>query len=246
MNQTLVQTIWGNADCLLTIFIGSSAEFALHPTVDWLFYTNKLPSDPLGRFASTVAYSHKLVFAPDQATQTQLAEQIQHIHARLEQQRGVAMPSVAYRDVLLMTTDYALRSYPLVFGRELSSTEKDSFIAETVKPWLTVLPVALPADYAAFCAMREETFGRLAHTAWSDRLLQSFRRATGPVGYALLQASFRWVVDARIIQMLGLQGGRFDWVFRGWIMFLRRTGLNRPLLRLALPRELFATLHQYA
>jgi hypothetical protein len=34
---------------VLLVFAGSAAEFALNRAVDWLFFTGKVPSDPIGR-----------------------------------------------------------------------------------------------------------------------------------------------------------------------------------------------------
>ncbi|HEY6902414.1 MAG TPA: DUF2809 domain-containing protein, partial [Puia sp.] len=58
---SIVRTIWGRADTILFIFAGASAEFALNKAVDWLYYTGRLPADPLGRLFSTVAYARRIV-----------------------------------------------------------------------------------------------------------------------------------------------------------------------------------------
>ena len=60
--NSIVRKIWGNSDTVLLIFAGASAEFALNKSVDWLYFTGKLPSDPLGRLFSTVTYAQKIVF----------------------------------------------------------------------------------------------------------------------------------------------------------------------------------------
>ncbi|MEJ7663471.1 MAG: hypothetical protein WKG07_29945 [Hymenobacter sp.] len=39
---------------VLFIFAGAAAEFALNKAVDWLYFTGRLPADPLGRLFSTV------------------------------------------------------------------------------------------------------------------------------------------------------------------------------------------------
>ena len=57
--SSIVRTIWGKSDTILFIFAGSAAEFALNKAVDWLYYTGKLPADPLGRLFSTVAYARQ-------------------------------------------------------------------------------------------------------------------------------------------------------------------------------------------
>ena len=46
--HSIVRTIWGRADTVLFIFAGAAAEFALNKAVDWLYFTGKVPQDPLG------------------------------------------------------------------------------------------------------------------------------------------------------------------------------------------------------
>ena len=50
---SVVRRIWGNGDMVLLVFAGSAAEFALNRAVDWLFFTGKLPGDPIGRLFAT-------------------------------------------------------------------------------------------------------------------------------------------------------------------------------------------------
>ena len=52
--NSVVRKIWGKSDTVLFIFAGAAAEFALNKAVDWLYFTGKLPADPLGRLFSTV------------------------------------------------------------------------------------------------------------------------------------------------------------------------------------------------
>ena len=61
--DSIVRRIWGNGDTILLIFAGASAEFALNKAVDWLYFTGRLPSDPLNRLFSTVAYARLIVFS---------------------------------------------------------------------------------------------------------------------------------------------------------------------------------------
>jgi len=60
--NSIVRKIWGKSDTILFIFAGASAEFALNKAVDWLYFTGKLPQDPLGRLFSTVSYARSIVF----------------------------------------------------------------------------------------------------------------------------------------------------------------------------------------
>lgn len=59
--------IWGNSDMILLVFTGAAAEFALNSAVDWLFFTNRLPADPIGRLLSAAAFAPKIFFAPESA-----------------------------------------------------------------------------------------------------------------------------------------------------------------------------------
>lgn len=98
-NDSIVRKIWGKSDTVLFIFAGASAEFALNKAVDWLYFTGKLPSDPLGRLFSTVSYARKIVFAPmDDAHRA--IDTLRHIHSAVESSRGASIPDWAYRDVL--------------------------------------------------------------------------------------------------------------------------------------------------
>lgn len=61
--NSVVRQIWGKGDTILLIFAGAAAEFALNKAVDWLYFTGRLPTDPLGRLFSTVFYAQKIVFS---------------------------------------------------------------------------------------------------------------------------------------------------------------------------------------
>ena len=50
---------------VLLVFAGSAAEFALNREVHWLFFTGKLPGDPIGRLFATAGYAQQIVFADE-------------------------------------------------------------------------------------------------------------------------------------------------------------------------------------
>ena len=120
--NSIVRKIWGNADTILLIFAGASAEFALNKAVDWLYYTGKLPEDPLGRLFDTVAYARKIVFSEKQSALTAI-DQMNAIHASVESSRGKTIPDWAYRDVLFMLIDYSIRAFEIL-ERPLGIEEK--------------------------------------------------------------------------------------------------------------------------
>src|SRR5262245_32390606 len=99
--DSIVRTIWGRGDTVLLIFAGASGEFALNKSVDWLYFTGKLPADPLGRLFSTVAYAQQIVFAEEDRANMAI-DVITAIHKGVESNRGASIPASAYLDVLFM------------------------------------------------------------------------------------------------------------------------------------------------
>src|SRR3954454_5193497 len=78
--QSIVRQIWGKSDTILFIFAGAAAEFALNKAVDWLYFTGRLPADPLGRLFSTVSYAKAIVFA-ERAAAYKAIDKITSIHS---------------------------------------------------------------------------------------------------------------------------------------------------------------------
>src|SRR5258705_10499505 len=104
--NSIVRKIWGKSDTVLFIFAGAAAEFALNKGFDWLYFTGKLPADPIGRLFSTVSYARRIVFSSmDNANKA--IDIIRQIHTAVEQNRAAAIPDWAYRDVLFMLIHYS-------------------------------------------------------------------------------------------------------------------------------------------
>ena len=89
--DSIVRKVWGSSDTILFIFAGSAAEFALNKAVDWLYFTGKLPADPLGRLFSTVAYAKMIVFSPTDAANASI-DKITAIHGGIEATRNAKIP----------------------------------------------------------------------------------------------------------------------------------------------------------
>src|SRR5678815_784740 len=119
---SIVRRIWGDGDMVLLVFAGSAAEFALNRAVDWLFFTGKLPSDPIGRLFATASYAQQIVFA-DERTASAALDRIRAVHEAVERQRGQPIPDWAHRDVLYMLIDYSERAHALL-ARPLSAPEQ--------------------------------------------------------------------------------------------------------------------------
>jgi len=121
--NSIVRKIWGKGDTVLFIFAGASAEFALYKAVDWLYFTGKLPADPLGRLFSSVRYARKIVFSSTGDANTAI-DTLRDIHAAVENNRGFSIPDWAYRDVLFMLIHYSIAAYELLESK-LSDKEKE-------------------------------------------------------------------------------------------------------------------------
>src|SRR6478735_9172887 len=125
--DSIVRKIWGSSDTVLFIFAGSAAEFALNKAVDWLYFTGRLPADPIGRLFSTVAYAKMIIFA-ERENAYKAIDKITSIHAAVEQSRNAKIPDWAYRDVLYMLIHYSIAAYELL-EKKLTAPEKEKVFA---------------------------------------------------------------------------------------------------------------------
>src|SRR5258706_14966331 len=108
----ITRTIWNDVGNVLLIYAGAAAEFALNPESHWLFYTGRLPSDPLRRFEKTLQYQRKLIFTPQEAVPA-LARHLKNIHTDLEEKRSLEQGEIkisdqAYLQVFSMLIEYGI------------------------------------------------------------------------------------------------------------------------------------------
>lgn len=235
MLSNILRQIWSNPNCLTLMCAESSAEFAVHPNADWLFYTGVLPADPVGRFVSTVGYVQRLILAANAETYSEISRQIRRIHTDLEAQRGQPIPDVAYQDVLFMNLEYSVRSFPLIFGRELEIAEKDTIVRD-FREWGSYMEMTdLPADYEDYLALRQQRFEAFQYSEWTDKLLVSYRRALGPVGFYFLVSVYGGLVNPQILQTLRVRPNVSSWLFRRLCHPACQTGLSKVLSALIRP-----------
>src|SRR5688500_15474300 len=152
--DAVVRQIWGKSDTILFIFAGAAAEFALNKAVDWLYFTGRLPADPMGRLFSTVGYARGIVFA-DRETALKSIDKITAIHAGVEAARGAKIPDWAYRDVLFMLIHYSIASYEL-FEKKLTDAEKEEVFNVFYRVGDRMGIPGLPANYDEWLKMRKE------------------------------------------------------------------------------------------
>jgi uncharacterized protein (DUF2236 family) len=201
---SVVRKVWGDPELVLLIFAGSAAEFALNRAVDWLFFTGKIPNDPIGRLFSTVRYAQEIVFA-DEETARRTLGRINAIHGAVEQQRGRGIPGWAFRDVLYMLVDYSERAHQMLYG-PLTAAEREEVYAVFRRVGEGLNIVGLPEDYGRWLGdrrahlERDLTFSR--HTAL---LYGQYRRHLGAWRYQTLLGVQALLVPDLVRRMLRLR-----------------------------------------
>jgi hypothetical protein len=206
---SIVRRIWGDADTILFVFAGSAAEFALNRAVDWLFYTGRLPADPLGRLFTTARFAQGIAFA-DEDTARRNLDRIRAAHGAVERGRGQTIPAWAHRDVLYMLIDYSERAYGLL-RRPLTTPEKADVydVFRRIGEGLAI--PELPEGYDAWREDRRLHMERdLDRSPLTDALYERYRLHLGRWRYGVLLRVQGVLVPDHVRGLLGL--GRCGWV----------------------------------
>jgi hypothetical protein len=208
--SSIVRQIWGKADTILFIFAGASAEFALNKSVDWLYFTGRLPSDPLGRLFSTVAYSRRILFSNYDGA-LRAIDQIMAIHKNVEVGRGMHIPNDAYLDVLYLLIDYSIRSYELL-ERKLSDAQKAEVFEVFYRVGKRMGLVDLPTSYQDWLLKREEQLtSNLICSDFTLDLYGQYRKHLGFARYWILKQAQLLLVPQQTAKLLHL--GRIHWLW---------------------------------
>lgn len=233
-SDSIVRKIWGNADTILFIFAGASAEFALNKAVDWLYFTGKLPADPLGRLFSTVAYARMIVFT-EYNNALKAIDQITAIHKNVENARGQQIPDWAYRDVLFMLIDYSIRSYE-VLERKLSETEKGEVFDVFCRVGIRMGIEGLPTSYGTWKVMREQHLADdMRRSLYSVDLFKQYRKHLGFVRYHLLKQVQAMIAPDRVRELLRLSKPLLLPPVLGLYKLSRKLGMDAVLKEAILP-----------
>ncbi len=204
--RSIVRQIWGNGDTILLIFAGASAEFALNKAVDWLYFTGRLPADPLKRLFSTVSYARQIVFS-EQEDAVRAIDKISAIHQGVETARGKSIPDWAYRDVLYMLIDYSIRSYELL-ERQLSPIEKEEVYNVFYRMGCLMAIKGLPANFTAWQHMRAMALQEnLTNGPFTVDLYKQYRKHLGWFRFMVLKQSQILLVPPTVNVLLSLGNG---------------------------------------
>lgn len=201
--DSIVREIWGKGDTILFIFAGASAEFALNKAVDWLYFTGKLPADPLGRLFSTVNYARQIVFSKEEDAFSAI-DKITAIHTAVEQKRGATIPAWAYRDVLFMLIHYSISSYE-VLERKLTDVEKEEVFNVFYRVGDRMGLVDLPNNYEQWLKTHESHLNEdLVYSKFTKDLFKQYKKHLGLLRYKLLLEAQILVVPDRVNELLQL------------------------------------------
>ena len=206
--QSIVRQIWGKSDTILFIFAGAAAEFALNKAVDWLYFTGRLPADPLGRLFSTVRYARDIVFSENEAANKTI-DNITAIHKSVEKKRSSVIPDWAYRDVLFILIHYSIASFE-VLERKLTGKEKEEVFAVFFRVGKRMGLIGLPDTYRDWLPVRVQHLEQdLKNSHFTVDLLKQYKKHLGVMRYKILIQAQRMVVPQKVKELLQLRGKAF-------------------------------------
>ncbi|HYO76745.1 MAG TPA: oxygenase MpaB family protein [Thermoanaerobaculia bacterium] len=232
--HSIVRTIWGNGDMVLVVFAGSAAEFALNRAVDWLFFTGKLPRDPIGRLFSTAGYAQQIVFA-DTATASAAFARMRAVHQAVERQRGQQIPDWAHRDVLYMLIDYSERAHELL-ARPLNAAERRELYDVFYRVGIGLGIPDLPPTYADWKIDRERHLQRdLLYSNGTAALYAQYLDHLGSWRYRLVLAIQSIVAPDHVRGLLGLRRAQWLRPLARLYPLLVRAGLRALIQWLLMP-----------
>jgi hypothetical protein len=202
VNNSIVRQIWGNADTILFIFGGAAAEFSLNKAVDWLYFTGKLPADPLARLFSTVTYAQQILFL-DEETALKAIDKITAIHQSVEANRGMKIPDWAYRDVLFMLIYYSISAFELL-ERKLTDTEKEEIFDVFFRVGERMNLKDLPQNYENCLVVRQQHLQEnLLKSNFTIDLYKQYKKHLGLIRYIILLEGQKLVVPTHVKELLG-------------------------------------------
>ena len=200
--DSIVRKIWGKSDTVLFIFAGAAAEFALNKAVDWLYFTGRLPADPIGRLFSTVSYARWIIFS-EKGEAEKAIHKIVSIHSGVEKSRGSAIPDWAYRDVLFMLIHYSVAAYELL-ERKLNRGEKEELFQVFYRVGHGMGLKELPLTYSEWLPVREQHMARdLQKSRYTDDLFLQYKKHLGATRFKILKEAQVLVIPPTVRRMLG-------------------------------------------
>ncbi len=203
--NSIVRKIWGKADTILFIFCGAAAEFSLNKAVDWLYFTGKLPSDPLGRLFSTVTYAKQIIYSTEQGALKSI-DKISAIHNTVELNRGQKIPDWAYRDVLYMLIYYSIAAFELL-ERKLSKTEKEEIFDVFKRVGQRMKLKNLPENYDTWLIDRDlHMENNLVKSQFTTDLFFQYKKHLRYFRYQIVLEGQKLILPKHVKKLLNFSG----------------------------------------
>ena len=233
---SIVRQIWAKGDNLLFIFAGAAAEFALNKAVDWLYFTGRLPADPLGRLFSTVTYSRLIIFS-EQEEALRSIDKITAIHQAVEEARGRQIPEWAYHDVLFLLIDYSIRSFELL-ERKLTTAEKREIFHVFKRVGIRMKLTELPSNFEDYLLKRKIHLRENLQTSnLTADLYRQYKKHLGATRYILLKQVQILLVPVKVMEMLPFSNIRWLLPFLQLYKILRLSKSAQYLKSRLLPKD---------
>ncbi len=214
----------------MLIFAGSAAEFAVNKAVHWLFWTNALPDEPIGRFFETVRFAQAMVFG-DKERRAKAVAMTNAAHRGVEISRGDRIPQWAHQDVLFMLIDYGERAHHVLYG-PMTYTERVQHFQASAQIGRELKIKGLPETYKEYRAMRRAYLTEHnEHSQETDLLYASYRKHLGPIRMPALLGLQGSLVPVEVRRLLELKEKK--WVT--WLLMLYKHLPTTVLLRLLTP-----------
>lgn len=235
-SDSIVRTIWGRRDTILFIFGGAAAEFALNKAVDWLYFTGRLPAEPIGRLFSTVTYARKIVFSSEDVS-NKVIDNMRAIHQQVETNRQANIPEWAYRDVLFMLIHYSIASFE-VLERKLTAAEKEEVFNVFYRVGARMGLKDLPISYHEWLKMREEHLNENLHRSkYTDDLFRQYKKHLGRFRYFILREAQKLVVPRQVKKQLNFGDAFLFRIVVGVFKFSRKLKIDWLLVSTILPKK---------
>lgn len=234
-HDSIVKKIWSTTDVTLFIFAGAAAEFALNREVDWLFYTGKLPADPIGRLFSTVQYAQLIIFS-DEKKALGTIDNINSIHHSVESSRGRSISEEAYKDVLFMLIYYSMAAYELL-ERKLTEEEKNE-VVHTFSRIGERMHLQVPGNYTEWLQQYQMHVAQnLLYSHHTRELFLQYRKHLGAIRYFIVLEVQRLLVSNRVNTLLSLGKPVIIKPFIFLYRLIRKLGVSWYILLLLVPRK---------
>lgn len=234
--KSIVRKIWGKSDTVLFIFAGAAAEFALNKAVDWLYFTGRLPADPLGRLFSTVSYARKIIFSENEAA-LKTIDSIYLIHKVVENKRAKTIPDWAYRDVLYMLIHYTIASYE-VLERKLSLEEKQEVYDVFCRFGTRMKLQGLSENYTKWLIQRNfDMENDLEKSEYTIDLYHQYKKHLGIVRYFILIEGQKLIIPEKVRLLLNFRKISFLSFVLPFYKLSRVFKMDSAIKKLILPKK---------